>query len=196
MTLTDHDVAEVVLRGKPDHDLLRFLDRIPELDVFKIELIDGKIVMQASAAPLHNSIVIKLATQFVANGWEALGEQALISQIPGFEPKPDLSITTVEDVADNRNPFPADRVRMTVEVVSSDRSSDYVKKRLWYAMSKIPLYLLVDPYDGTCKLHSRPQGPTYRTVDTYEFGEPIKLGEPFSFAADTSAFKLYPPKSL
>ncbi|MEU8583639.1 hypothetical protein [Streptomyces abikoensis] len=66
MTLTDHDVAEVVLRGKPDHDLLRFLDRIPELDVFKIELIDGEIVIQASAAPLDNSIVSKLVTQFDA----------------------------------------------------------------------------------------------------------------------------------
>ncbi|MCA6095006.1 Uma2 family endonuclease [Streptomyces sp. SCA3-4] len=192
----DHDIAEDIMRGKPDHDLLRFLDKIPELDELKIELIDGKIVMQASAAPLHNLIVGDLAFQFRSNDWVALPEQALISERSGFEPKPDLTITTADEVADNRNPFPTDRTPLVIEVVSSDRTSDYLKKRLWYAISRIPQYLLIDPYDGICTLHSRPQGADYRVLEMHEFGEPIKLAEPFSFALDTTKFRLYPPKLL
>ncbi|MGW1075461.1 Uma2 family endonuclease [Streptomyces sp. NPDC002537] len=191
-TLVDHDIAEDLMRGKPDHALLRFLDTLPELDPLKIELIDGKIVMQASAAPLHNIIVAWLARQFLEGGWAALPEQGLISEVGDFEPKPDLTVTPVEELADNRNPYPADRVDLVVEVVSTDKNSDYVKKCSWYAMSKISQYLLIDPFDGVCELHSRPQGAAYRTVDTYEFGEPVKLLEPFSFAVDTSRFKLYP----
>ncbi|WP_438487951.1 Uma2 family endonuclease [Streptomyces sp. S186] len=193
--LTHHDTAEDAVRGKTGHDLLRFLEGLPELDQLKIELIDGKIVMQASAAPFHNRIVIKTATQFDARGWEALSEQALISDMSGFEPKPDLTVTTTEAIQDNRNPLPVDRVDLVVEVVSSDRDSDYVKKRFWYAMNGIPLYLLVDPNDGVIELHSDPEQLTYRRVAPFRFGEPIQLPEPFGFSVDTSAFLLYPPKA-
>ncbi|TDC13040.1 Uma2 family endonuclease [Streptomyces sp. 8K308] len=176
------------------HDLMRFLEKLPELDHLKIELIDGKIVMQASAAPLHNLIVSELSAQFRAQGWVALGEQALFTPSSSFEPKPDLSVTTLDAVADNANPFPCQRVPLVVEVVSGDKDVDHVKKRFWYGTVSIPLYLLVDPHDGICALHSHPRDHGYRTVSTTEFGEPIELTEPFSFALDTRSFKLYPPK--
>ncbi|MGW1026282.1 Uma2 family endonuclease [Streptomyces sp. NPDC002577] len=194
MTLRHHETVEDVMRRKDGHELLRFLETLPELDQLKIELIDGKIVMQVSAAPFHNRIVARLTTQFTLAGWEALPEQALISEISSFEPKADLTVTTAEAIQDNPNPFPAYRVDLVVEVVSSDRDSDYIKKRMWYAMSQIPLYLLIDPNEGLIELHSQPEKMTYRRVDPYQFGDAIELPEPFSFAVDTSQFKLYPPK--
>ncbi|GAA3371628.1 Uma2 family endonuclease [Streptomyces sannanensis] len=197
MTLMHHETAEDTVRGETGHELLRFLESLPELDPLKIELIDGKIVMQASAAPFHNRIVTKLTTQFDARGWEVLAEQALISDISSFEPKPDLTVTTFEKIADNRNPVPADRVDLVIEVVSTDKDSDYIKKRMWYAMSEIPLYLLIDPNDGTIELYSDPDPRKlhYRTTDPFRFGDTVELPEPFSFAVDTSQFKLYPPKA-
>ncbi|WP_052865894.1 Uma2 family endonuclease [Streptomyces niger] len=194
MTLTHHETAEDMSPIDDPHDLLRFLEDLPELDQLKIELIDGKIVMQASAAPFHNQIVMKLGMQFESHGWTALPDQALISPISSFEPKADLTVTTPEAMADNANPFPADRVALVVEIVSSDKDVDYIKKRFWYGMSEIPLYLVIDPNIGTCSLHSQPHTNGYRTVTTLEFGEPVELPEPFGFAVDTSAFKLYPPK--
>lgn len=194
MTLTHHETAEDTVRGETGHKLLRFLEKIPELDQLKIELIAGKIVMQASAAPFHNRIVTKLAIQFDTAGREALVEQALISEISSFEPKPDLIVTTSEAIQDNRNPFPADRVELVIEVVSTDKDSDYIKKRMWYAMSRIPFYLLVDPNDGIIELHSQPERMSYRRVDPYQFGETVHIPEPFSYGVDTSQFKLYPPK--
>ncbi|GAA2663280.1 Uma2 family endonuclease [Streptomyces vastus] len=196
MTLMHHETAEDTVRGETGHELLRFLEEIPELDQLKIELIDGKIVMQASAAPLHNFIVTKLATQLDEKGWVVLAEQALISDISSFEPKADLTVTTFEKISDNRNPLPADRVDLVVEVVSTDKDSDYIKKRMWYAMSEIPLYLLVDPNDGTMELCSDPDPHKlrYRTSDPFTFGDPVELPDPFGFSLDTTQFKLYPPK--
>ncbi|MEU9119460.1 Uma2 family endonuclease [Streptomyces sp. NPDC048506] len=195
MTLMHHETAEDAVRGNTGHDLLRFLEELPELDQLKIELIDGKIVMQASATPFHNLIVTKLATQFDAGGWTALAEQALISEISSFEPKPDLIVTTAEAIQDNRNPLPADRVDLVIEVVSSDRDSDYIKKRMWYAMSEIPLYLLVDPNEGLIELYSDPSNLSYRRVDPYRFGDAVELPRPFSCSVHTSGFRLYPPKT-
>ncbi|MFI2235375.1 Uma2 family endonuclease [Streptomyces chrestomyceticus] len=194
MTLMHHDTVEDIMRGEKGHELLRFLEKIPELDQLKIELIDGKIVMQASAAPFHNRIVALLTAQVLAEGWEALPEQALVSDISSFEPKADLTVTVEEAIRSNPNPLPADRVDLVVEVVSSDRDSDYIKKRMWYAMSRIPLYLLVDPNECMIELYSEPDHLTYRRVDPYQFGDQVPLPEPFSFAFDTSRFKPYPPK--
>lgn len=176
------------------HDLVRLLEELPELDAYRIELIDGKIVMLPSAAPFHNLIQVAISSQLFQQGWAAMTEQALVSPIQGFEPKPDVVATTHEQTSDNANPFPADRVALTVEIVSSDRDSDYAKKRIWYAASEIPLYLIVDPNMGAWELHSQPRGGDYRVVEHGEFGEDIALPEPFALPISTSTFKVYPPK--
>jgi Uma2 family endonuclease len=178
------------------HDLVRLLEQIPELDAYRIELIDGKIVMLPSAAPFHNLIQVEISSQLNRQDWAAMTEQALFSPIRAFEPKPDVVATTYERTADNANPFPAERVLLAVEIVSTDRDSDYAKKRVWYAASGIPLYLIVDPNDGVWELHSHPRGDGYRAVEHGEFGEDIELPAPFSLALSTSRFKLYPPRRL
>ncbi|MGW7557690.1 Uma2 family endonuclease, partial [Streptomyces rimosus] len=88
-------------------------------------------------------------------------------------------------------------VHLVVEVVEkvvSERDSDYAGKRRWYARSRIPLHLLVDPDKGAVELHSQPGDLDYGRVDRYRFGDPVPLPEPFSFAVDTTRFKPYPPK--
>lgn len=194
MTRMHHDTVEDIMRAEKGHELLRFLEKVPQLDQLKIELIDGKIVIQASAAPFHNYIVALLTAQMISEGRVVLPEQALISDISSFEPKADLTVTTEDAIRDNVNPLPADRVDLVVEVVSSDRDSDYIKKRMWYAMSRIPLYLLIDPNECMIELYSEPDHLTYRRVDPYQFGDQVPLPQPFSFAVDTSRFKPYPPK--
>ncbi|MCQ4080420.1 Uma2 family endonuclease [Streptomyces sp. RB6PN25] len=176
------------------HDLVRLLEDIPEFDGYKIELIDGNIKMQASATPIHNFIQASVASAFITRGWWSLTEQALISQVAGFEPKPDTVVTAAGKADDNANPFPADRVELIVEIVSTDKDSDYIKKRMWYARSGIPLYVLIDPNDGVCELYSEPHGGVYRTTRTSEFGEPVLLPSPFDFSLDTTSFRLYPPR--
>ena len=176
------------------HDLVRLLEQLPEFDAYRIELIDGKIVLLPSAAPFHNFIQATVAGQFIQQGWWSMTEQALVSPERSFEPKPDIAVTTHEQAADNANPFPADRIAITVEIVSTDRDSDYAKKRIWYALSGVPLYAIIDPNVGAWELHSQPRDGDYRVVAHGEFGEDVELPAPLSFALDTSTFKVYPPK--
>ncbi|GCD45777.1 Uma2 family endonuclease [Streptomyces paromomycinus] len=197
MTTTQHDAAGHIMGGLGDHGLLRFLEERPELDHLRIELVEGKIVMRRSGPPYRTCAVALLGSQLTRAGWAALSGQALVSGVPGFEPKADLTVTTEEAIEDNRHPFPADRVLLVAEVleqVVSERDSDYVRKRRWYAMSRIPLHLLVDPDEAVVELHSQPDHLGYRRMDPYRFGDRVPLPEPFSLAVDTSRFKPYPPK--
>ncbi|GAA1954628.1 Uma2 family endonuclease [Kitasatospora viridis] len=176
------------------HGLVRLLESLPEFDAYRVELIDGKIVLLPSATPFHNLIQVSVSAQLHQQGWAAMTEQALCSPDRSFEPKPDVIATGFEQIEDNANPLPAERVLLTVEIVSTDRDSDYAKKRLWYAASGVPLYLIIDPNDGLWELHSGPRGALYRIVERGEFGEAVELPAPFTFALDTAQFKLYPPR--
>ncbi|WP_050507837.1 MULTISPECIES: Uma2 family endonuclease [Streptomyces] len=194
MATTEHDTAEHIMRGRDGHGLLRFLEERPELDHLRIELVEGKIVMRRSGPPFRTRTVALLGTQMEFAGWAGLSGQALISGVPGSEPKADLVVTTDEAMQDNCHPYPADRVHLVVEVVEkvvSERDSDYAGKRRWYARSRIPLHLLVDPNEGAVELHSQPGDLDYGRVDRYRFGEPVALPEPFSFAVDTRRFRAY-----
>lgn len=149
--------------------------------------------MRKSAPPYANRVVTGLAVQLGVQGLEALGGQTLVSAVPGYEPKSALTITTAEAVRDNCHPYPADRVVMAVDVVTSDRDGEYVKRRTLYAMSGIPLCLLVDPNDGVIELHTEQQ--SYCAVDFCQFGESVTLPEPLSFVAGHDSVQAVPAQA-
>ncbi|MFD0690466.1 Uma2 family endonuclease [Actinomadura fibrosa] len=70
----------------------------------------------------------------------------------------------------------AHETELLVEVVSQGNfREDHEGKRLRYAKSGAPQYLLVDPRDGICVLNTGPlkgEG-RYKDVVTFKFGEPI-----------------------
>ncbi|WP_050514899.1 Uma2 family endonuclease [Streptomyces rimosus] len=194
MAGTEHRTAGHIMRGGDRHGLLRFLEERPELDHLRIELVEGKIVLRRPGPPFRTCTVARLGAQMERAGWAGLSGQALISGVPGFEPKADLTVTTEEAMQDDCHPYPADRVHLVAEVVEkvvSERDSDYARKRRWYAMSRIPLHLLVDPNEGVVELYSQPEDLDYGRVDRYRFGDPVPLPEPFSFAVETRRFRSY-----
>lgn len=68
----------------------------------------------------------------------------------------------------------------------SNGAVDRVKKLRGYAMSGIPLYLLVDRQDGTVSLFSQPSGDHYTTRVEVEIGGTIELPAPLALRLDTS----------
>jgi Uma2 family endonuclease len=69
--------------------------------------------------------------------------------------------------------YPAD-VLLAVEVVSkSNPENDYDEKVRDYAAMGIPLYLLVDPRDGTGIVHSQPR---YARREGFVFGDAVQVG--------------------
>nr|WP_275407750.1 Uma2 family endonuclease [Streptomyces coelicoflavus] len=81
---------------------------------------------------------------------------------------------------------------MVVEVTSYDSDTDRrdrVDKPRAYAGTDIPVYLLIDRDTCEVKVHSRPDGGRYETVQTLPFGKEVALPEPVGIVLDTEPLK-------
>ncbi|NGO78805.1 Uma2 family endonuclease [Streptomyces sp. YC504] len=107
----------------------------------------------------------------------------------------DLLLLTRE--ARNRQPrdfatFAPD-VTAAVEVVSpSNPGNDYIAKLRDYPRMGVPVYVIVDPRDGTIAVHTGPDTssgePRYRDTRTYKFGDTVPVG---GWTIDTTPFPRY-----
>ncbi|MEU0743822.1 Uma2 family endonuclease [Streptomyces sp. NPDC006134] len=83
-------------------------------------------------------------------------------------------------------------VLMVVEVTSYDSDTDRrdrVDKPRVYAETGIPVYLLIDRDTCEVKVHSRPDGVRYETVQTLPFGKEVALPDPVGITLDTEPLK-------
>lgn len=161
--------------------LREIADRLPQIPgIGQVEIANGEIVMMMSPVRRHELAVIRIGRQ--------LNEQ-LATTHPGFVAhpgadlediglgrlrRPDLMVfpeSVLEE--DAAAVYPAD-VLLAVEVVSkSNPENDYDEKVRDYAAMGIPLYLLVDPRDGTGIVHSQPR---YARRESFVFGDVVPVG--------------------
>ncbi|PSL00136.1 Uma2 family endonuclease [Murinocardiopsis flavida] len=106
---------------------------------------------------------------------------------------PDLFIAPREVLVTDQHYIAPDEVLLVAEVVSKgSRRRDHEEKPAIYARSAIPAYLLVDPGEGRVTLYSNPEGELYRERVTRDFGDALRLPEPFGFTLETGGFLRYP----
>ncbi|MEU1119548.1 MULTISPECIES: Uma2 family endonuclease [unclassified Streptomyces] len=67
-------------------------------------------------------------------------------------------------------------VEFVAEVISRGTGlNDYGPKKAAYAAAEVPVYLVADPYQGRCHVHTDPKDGEYRTQSKSDFGEEIDL---------------------
>jgi Uma2 family endonuclease len=159
----------------------------------KFESLGDTIFMQAGTRWEHDDIVQDIREQIPRHRHcKVSNVDLLLNSDPG-EPIPDLVVVR-EPLAPGGKPW-AHETELLVEVVSkSNYREDHIGKRVRYALSGAPQYLLIDPRDGLCLLHTGPvkKRRTYREILTTKFGEPI-IGVHCMDSApiDTSGFLRY-----
>lgn len=184
--------------------------RIPA-DGFRVEIVNGQIVVSPAQAVDHNGIVADIQgcmTTAAISGpsfpWRCIHSTDLnLVQIQdGYVP--DLIVLAadvLEQARRERRPFLLpEQIELAVEVTSPsnanyDRAPALRRpdtKWTGYARVRIPYYLLVDraPKAAHAVLYSDPDhgSGTYLNSVTWEFGETIKLPEPFGFEIDTAGW--------
>ncbi|MFJ5710137.1 Uma2 family endonuclease [Streptomyces sp. NPDC093105] len=90
---------------------------------------------------------------------------------------PDLAVVAPGSKLNSRCRFEWHDLEAVLEVISkSTRDNDFEKKFRMYAECAIPLYVIIDPSDRTCTIHSRPtKTGTYTEQETIAFGEDLVL---------------------
>jgi Uma2 family endonuclease len=156
------------------------------------ELLDSQIVVQANPTHLHD-VPGRVFVRTVPEPFEAFSERG-IAIGPTDRPRPDVAIALAEDIPEDVRDWPASVVRAVVETVSAGRGAakrDYEDKRAAYQRAGIPIYVIVDPRDGTWVVLVLVAG-VYEEHAKGAFGQPIPLPEPLGFPIPTVAFHRYP----
>ncbi|MEU5431552.1 Uma2 family endonuclease [Streptomyces olivoreticuli] len=163
---------------------------------WKVETTDGEIKLVAMSPNLpHGTNVRVLREQIEAQTPHvtALNDTDMTDPVTGLEKVPDLMAFTAAEVDPQAESVDSRVVLMVVEIVSkTNPKNDLVTKLQDYPRMGIPIYMIVDPRDGTVSVHSDPKdgpdGIQYRHSVPYAFGDTVPAG---GWAFETSGLVRY-----
>jgi Uma2 family endonuclease len=157
--------------------------------------------VHATPSGKHFGVVARLRRQIEARLPGALtvaeGSSVRAADSPDDHATPDLMVLPREwEESDEWLAAPA-TVALVVEVVPAQPHSELTGRMPhWYAAARIPLFLLVDPRNGTWDLFSRPGGPRYASETRGRFGDAVDLPAPFAFPLDTARLPRYADEAV
>ncbi|MEV7218231.1 Uma2 family endonuclease [Kitasatospora cineracea] len=177
--------------------LLQYAQSLTPPAGWKIEVSGDEIIMMAGPSVIHQRNLLIVREQFDAHRPKGLMPSEntdLASPNVGKLRNPDLTYIPVSVVDLGGNEVPADLAEIAVEIVSvSNPENDLVGKVRDYPLMKIPLYLVVDPREGTVVLFSEPSEGSYRQQWSGKFGDTVPIPEPFGFGLHTTDLVRYTP---
>ncbi|WP_405585630.1 Uma2 family endonuclease [Streptomyces sp. NBC_01190] len=164
-------------------------------DGFKTEISGDTIIMMVGPPGIHQCNLVVVRRQFDAYcpGDLLPSENTdLVSPGVGKSRNPDLTYLPADVLETTDNQVPAEAAVIAVELVSpSNPENDWVGKVRDYPMMGIPMYLVVDARMKSVTLFSHPDGGRYHRREDADFGEIIKIPEPFDFDLDTASLLTY-----
>ncbi|WP_380284683.1 Uma2 family endonuclease [Kitasatospora purpeofusca] len=176
--------------------LLAYAQSLTPPSGWKVEVSGDEIIMTAGPSVIHQRNLLVVRRRFDANCPAELMPSEntdLASPRTGKLRNPDLTYIPLDTVELGGNRVPAELAAIAVEIVSpSNPENDLVGKVRDYPQMAIPLYLVIDPREGTLTLHSEPGGTTYHQRWTGKFGDGVPIPAPFSFELATAELLRYP----
>ncbi|WND37564.1 Uma2 family endonuclease [Streptomyces sp. BB1-1-1] len=174
-------------------ELARHADR--SIEGARLEFINGHLGGKAVPDGDHGRVIqwlTRICMQHRPDLWLDPTQGLVIEAYRGGRARPDGSLAPAEAFVGQGEWADAAPVLMVVEVTSYDSDTDRrdrVEKPRAYAETGIPVYLLIDRDAFEVKVHSRPDGGLYETVQTLPFGKEVALPEPVGIALDTESLK-------
>ncbi|MFD7902043.1 Uma2 family endonuclease [Kitasatospora sp. NPDC059722] len=165
-------------------------------DGVRVEWSGDTLIMQAAPPNIHQLSIMLVQRQFerhVPDDYGFSGYTTLTTPDMTKGRSPDLTYLPIASLARPGNSTPAEEALVAVEVVSpSNPGNDWVDKLRDYAVMGIPLYLIIDPREGTVTLFSEPNHDRYHARHDRKFGDSMRIPEPFDFDLDLSGLVRYP----
>ncbi|MGN9841733.1 Uma2 family endonuclease [Nonomuraea sp. H19] len=171
-------------------------DALPPLPGFRVEVIEGKLIVSPMGDPEHTWMAADLHDALLPlraeRGWRgAPGGPNVCIEGPRDSLVPDYVLTPQHCPRWGQGELLSSGVIMTAEVVSpSSVRTDREDKLRLYALGKVPIYLLIDPIakSPSATVYSDIKDGEYRAFTSVPFGKPLYLPAPIDFELDTSIF--------
>lgn len=170
-------------------------------ELYRIEFIEGRIVVSGVPYVWHELVITWLRDQFAdtrrSHGWGESGHSALILETRWTCVIPDVVIFKEPDkIPRLQSEIPAEHVLLAAEVTSRDsRRVDREVKSQACAKAGIPFYLLVDRFTKPVSVTvlSVPGENGYKKTETVPAGPgggKLYIPEPFGITLDTSTLPM------
>ncbi|MEV0295660.1 Uma2 family endonuclease [Nocardia sp. NPDC050710] len=188
-------VHESLMTTEEFEELDRLAGRVSE--GVRLEFIDGQLGAKAVPDGDHGCIVewlIRVLLLVRPELW-LFQEQGL--KIEGYRSgraRPDGALAPSGAFAGQPEWADPGPVLMTVEVTSHDQDTDRrdrEEKPRAYAMTDIPVYLLIDRDSCLVTVHSEPNGGRYERIVTVPFGVAVELPDPVRVTLQTEPLKAW-----
>ncbi|MEX2983628.1 Uma2 family endonuclease [Streptomyces sp. C36] len=177
--LTDRiELTEMAESDELSLDMLfDWLERMPVPEGYKVEIVEGAIYMSPQRDnhwDIILNIVEQLRTKYPRTRVKSDVRIDFPGHLNGFAS--DVALLKESASKDAKGRWQYQDVEFIAEVISKDTAkNDYGPKKDAYAAAGVAVYLIVDPYEGTCHLYTDPKDGSYRLSPAIKFGDPIDL---------------------
>ncbi|WP_445330648.1 Uma2 family endonuclease [Streptomyces sp. GSL17-111] len=167
------------------------LERMPVPEGFKVEIVEGNVFLFPQRQT-HWEITLGLVEQLLARYPQSRTASDVRIDFPGHL---NGFASDVAAFVEGATKTPEGRwrhedVEFVAEVISKGTAvNDYGPKKAAYATAKVPVYLVVDPYVGRCRVFTQPKDGDYASELTVDFGVDVDLGDtPVGLTLSTGEF--------
>ncbi|GAA3100955.1 Uma2 family endonuclease [Streptomyces rectiviolaceus] len=157
--------------------MFEWLEKMPVPEGIKTEIVGGHIFMSPQR-DTHWDITLDIIEQLRAKYPRKRLKSDVRIDYPGHLNGFASDVTLVAEgaVMNDKQQWRSQDVEFVAEVISrSTGMNDYGAKKAAYAEAGVPVYLIVDPYQGRCLLYTDPKDGEYDTDRKFVFGDVVDL---------------------
>ncbi|WP_460107746.1 Uma2 family endonuclease [Streptomyces sp. YKOK-J1] len=173
-------------------DWFERLERMPVPEGFRVEIVGGNVFMTPQRNTHWQIIRAFLWALDDRFGRDVKVFSDVRIDFPGHENGfcPDVALLKDSAKPDDTGHWRHQDVEFVAEVVSQGTAAnDYGPKRTAYATAEVPVYVIADPYQGRCLIHTDPKDGDYAEPVRVDFGTDIDLtGTVVDLVVKTDAF--------
>ncbi|MFD4611159.1 Uma2 family endonuclease [Streptomyces sp. NPDC058451] len=154
------------------------LERMPVPEGFRVEIVGGNVHMTPQR-DTHWEIIRRIVRAIEDRfGMDVNVFSDVRIDFPGRENGfcPDVAKLSDSAQKDSEGRWRHEDVEFVAEVISEGTAAnDYGPKKAAYAIAEVPVYVIVDPYQGRCRVYTHPKGDDYAIDTKVEFGSDVDL---------------------
>lgn len=178
MTVLEDRIAMADANTKRLDEWFERLERMPVPEGFRVEIVGGNVHMTPQR-DTHWEIIRRIVRAVEDRfGMDVKVLSDVRIDFPGHENGFCPDVAKLSDAAekDDEGRWRYQDVEFIAEVISEGTAAnDYGPKKAAYAVAEVPVYVIVDPYQGRCRVYTHPKGDDYAIDTKVDFGSDVDL---------------------
>ncbi|MET7483433.1 Uma2 family endonuclease [Streptomyces sp. NPDC005538] len=158
-------------------EMFERLEKMPVPEGYKVEIVEGTVFMSPQR-DTHWEIIADIYEQLRTKYPRKRVKSDVRIDYPGHLNGFATDVTAIAEGAAKTESghWLCEDVEFVAEVISKGTAAnDYGPKKTAYATAEVPVYVIVDPYQGRCRIYTDPKEGDYEIETKVPFGKDLDL---------------------